>query len=113
MANNTNAEAIAFANNYARRCADNVVSCYLTMKRTKQVWDGQSVSSIIPNDANLIQDGATVASGTADGRAPITNAQVNVLLANVATLIAQFEASTNLILNQTLQVSVQAASAVS
>lgn len=112
MANNVNAQAIAFANNYARRTADNVVSCYLTMKRTVQVWNGQSIVTVIPNDANLIQDGATVASGTADGRAPITDAQVNVLISNLATLIAQFEASSNLILNQMQQVSVNAQSAV-
>lgn len=112
MPNNTNAQAIAFANNYARRAADTMVSCYLTMKRVKQVWDGQSIVSVIPNDANPIQDGATAASGTPDGRAPITDAQVNVLISNLGTLIAQFEANTNLILNQTLQVSVNAQSAV-
>ncbi len=112
MPNNTNAQAIAFANNYARKCADDVVSCYLTMKRTAQVWTGQSVVTVIPNDANLIQDGATVASGTADGRAPITDAQVNTLISNLTTLIASFEASSNLILNQMLQVQVNAKSAV-
>lgn len=112
MANNTNAQAISYSNNYARVLADTMVSCYLTMKRAKQVWDAQNVVAIIPNDANLIQDGATVATGTPDGRAPITDGQVNVLIANAATLIAQFEANTNLILNQTLQVSVNAASKV-
>lgn len=113
MANNTNAQAIAFSNNYARRVADDIVSCYLTMKRIKQVWDGQSVVSVIPNDANLIQDGATVASGTPDGRAPVTDGQINTLIANLTTLVAPFEASSNLILNQMLQVSVNAASVVS
>ncbi len=112
MPNNTNAQAIAFANNYARKCADDVVSCYLTMKRTSQVWTGQSIVTVIPNDSNLIQDGATVASGTADGRAPITDAQVNTLISNLATLIASFEASSNLILNQMLQVAVNSSSVV-
>ncbi len=112
MANNVNAEAIAYANNYARVAADTLVIAYLTMKRAVQVWNGQSIVSVIPNDANLIQDGATVVSGTADGRAPITNGQVNVLIANMNTLIASFEASSNLILNQTLQVSVNAQSRV-
>ncbi len=112
MANNTNAQAIAFSNTYARVGADVVVSAYLTMKRVVQVWTGQSISTVIPNDSNLIQDGATVASGVADGRAPITDAQVTILIANMNTLIASFEASSNLILNQCLQVSVNAQSKV-
>jgi hypothetical protein len=112
MANNTNAQAIAFSNNYARVLANDMVSCYLSMKRAVQVWTGQSIVTVIPNDANLIQDGATVASGTPDGRAPITDAQVNVLISNMNTLIAQFEASSNLILNQTMQVQVNAVSVV-
>lgn len=112
MPNNTNPQAIAFDNNYARRTADNVVSCYLTMKRTVQVWSGQNLVSVIPNDANLIQDGATTSGGPGDGRAPVTDAQINVLISNCNTLIAQFEASTNLILNQFLQVSVNAQSFV-
>ena len=107
MPDNTNPQAIAFANNYARVTADVVVSAYLTMKRTVQVWNGQSIVSVIPNDANVLIDGAAV-----DGRAIITDAQVNVLIANLNTLIAQFEANTNLILNQTLQVSVNATSRV-
>lgn len=113
MPNNTNAQAIAFANNYARVVADDVVSCYLSMKRFKQVWDGQNIVAVIPNDANLIQDGATVASGTPDGRAPITDAQVNTMQSNLVTLIAQFEANANLILNQMMQIQVHAASVVS
>jgi hypothetical protein len=112
MPNNVNAQAIAFANNYARRVADDVVSCYLTLKRIKQVWDGQSVGTVIPNTADLIQDGATSAVGTADGRAPVTNAQINVLISNCVTLIAQFEANSNLILNQFQQVQVNAKSVV-
>ncbi len=112
MPNNVNAQAILFDNTYARVGANNVVSCYLTMKRVLQVWTGQSIVSVIPNDANLIQDGATVASGVADGRPPVTDAQVNTLISNMTTLINSFEASSNLILNQFLQVSNQAQSVV-
>jgi len=113
MPNNTNAQAIAFANNYARVTADDVVSCYLTMKRTLSVWNGQNLVSIIPNDSNPIQDGATVASGTADGRAPITDAQINTMMSNLTTLVNQFEANSSLILNQFQQIQVNARSVVS
>lgn len=112
MSNNTNAQAIAYANNYARVAANDMVSAYLTMKRALQVWDGQSIGTVIPNDANFIQDGATVASGAPDGRAPITDGQVTILISNMRTFVASFEASSNLILNQTLQVAVNSASQV-
>jgi hypothetical protein len=112
VANNVNAQAIAFANNYARVVANDIVSCYLTMLRCQQVWNSQSLVNVIPNDANLIQDGATVAAGQGDGRAPITDAQVNILISNLATLLAPFTANSNLILNQTLQVHTQGQSVV-
>lgn len=102
---NSNPQAVTFANTYARKAADNAVSFYLTAKRFLQVWNGQDVVAVIPNDASVIVDGSA-----SDGRAPITDAQVNVLVANLSTLVASFEASSNLVLNQCLQVSVNAAS---
>lgn len=104
---NSNPQAVAFANGYARPVADTLVSAYLTAKRLVQVWNGQNVVAVIPNDANVIVDGSA-----SDGRVPITNAQVNVEIANAIAFIAFFEASASLILNQTLQVSVHAASTV-
>lgn len=104
---NPNPQAVLFANQYARPVADTLVSAYLTAKRLVQVWNGQSIVTVIPNDANVIVDGSAT-----DGRAPITNAQVNVEIANATAFIAFFEANSNLILNQTLQVSVHAASTV-
>ena|SRR5271170_7541672 len=105
---NSNVQAVAFANNYARAGANNVVSCYLTMKRVLQVWTGQDVVAVLPNDSNLLVDGSAQ-----DGRPPITDAQVNILIANMTTLVASFEASSSLILNQCLQVSNSANSVVS
>lgn len=105
---NSNVQAVSFSNTYARKAADDLVSCYLTLKRLVQVWTGQSVAAVIPNDANVMVDGSA-----SDGRVPITNAQINILIANANALIASFEASSNLILNQTLQVSVNANSVVS
>ncbi len=113
MANNTNAQAIAFCNQDIRPGCDAVVSAYLTMKRIVQVWNGQNMVALIPNDANLVQDGATTDGvAKADGRPPITDGQVNVAIANMNTLIASFEANSSIILNQFLQVSVNARSAV-
>lgn len=105
---NTNPQAVLFANQYARPVANDIVSAYLTMKRIAQVWTGQDVIAVIPNDATLISDGAAN-----DGRPQITDGMVNVLIANAATICALFEANSNLILNQMLQVSNAAASVVS
>ncbi len=116
MANNTNAQAVAFDNNYARPGADAVVSCYLTMKRVLQVWNGQSVGTVIPNDSNPIDDGSLAGgthAGSPDGRANVTDAQVQTLVANMTTLVGYLEASSSLMLNQFLQVSVHAQSALS
>lgn len=103
---NTNAQAIMFSNTKARPTADALVSAYFTAKTLISLWNGQNIVSIIPNDATAIQDGATVASGTPDGRPPITDGQVNILVANAISFVAFMEANTNLILNQTMQVAV-------
>lgn len=112
MANNTSQVAVNFDNQKARPAADALITAYLTAKTLITYWNGQNIVSVLPNDSNLIQDGATVASGTPDGRLPVTDGQINVLVANLTTFIASMEASSNLILNQTLQVSVNGKSVI-
>jgi hypothetical protein len=94
VANNTNAQAIAFSNNKFRPLADGMETLYQNCKNVVQQWTAQGLAAVIPNDANFIQDGATVASGTPDGRTPITDADVNVLFAHAQNLIAYFEGAT-------------------
>lgn len=112
MANNTNAQAITFCNSKARPAADALTTAYLTLKTLISTWNAQNINAIIPNDANLVQDGATVASGTPDGRPPITDGQVQVLISNATTIINLLEANSNLILNQTMQVMVNGRSVI-
>jgi hypothetical protein len=112
MANNTNAQAILFCNQKARPTADAVVQMYETIKTLVLLWGGQNINAIIPNDANLVQDGATVASGTPDGRPPITDAQIQTMISNCNTIIATFEATSNLLLNQFLQIAVNTQSRI-
>jgi hypothetical protein len=118
VANNTNQQAVAFDNNYARVGANTVVSCYLTMVRTLQVWNGQNLQAVIPNDANLVDDGS-IPGGSfvgqpplGNGRAPVTDAQIQTMIANMTTLVASFTANSNLILNQFLQIATNGTSAV-
>ncbi len=110
---NTNAQAVAWANQRARPLADLLVSTYLTCKAFVQQWTAQGVATVIPNDSTLIADGSAV-----DGRAPMTDAQVNILFAHAGDLIAYFEGATGAPvnnaslqnLNQCLAVAVNGAS---
>lgn len=82
MAANTNTTAIAFTNQVIRPTADVLYSAYLTAKKVVQQWNSQSVSAVIPNDANLISDGAAT-----DGRAQITNADATSIITRCQQLI--------------------------
>jgi hypothetical protein len=86
---NTNPQAVAFANGRARPLADDMRGLYLSCKAFVQQWTGQSVATVIPNDAVVIADGAAI-----DGRAPITDAQVQQIFAHASNLIAYFEGAT-------------------
>lgn len=94
MPNNTNAQAIAFSNTKLRPLADQMRSLYNNCKSITNQWTAQGLAALIPSDANLMQDGATVASGTPDGRTPITDADINVLFAKSTDLINYFEGAT-------------------
>src|SRR5690349_11508265 len=91
MANNTNQQAINFSNQEIRPLADNMETLYQNCKSVVAKWTAQGLASVIPNDANFIQDGATVASGTPDGRTPITDQDINTLFAHASNLVAYFE----------------------
>lgn len=93
MPNNTNAQAIAFSNGKIRPMADLLYTAYETAKSVVQQWNSQNVAAVLPNDANLIQDGATVATGTPDGRAPITDAQATTIITRCQDLINWMEGS--------------------
>lgn len=94
MPNNINAQAITFSNNKVRVIADQMETLYQSAKSFLQQWTAQGLAAIIPNTSDLMQDGATVASGTADGRTPITNIDINVVFAHCQNIIAYFEGAT-------------------
>jgi hypothetical protein len=112
MANNANAQAIAFSNTKVRPAADALTTAYLTLQTLVAEWNAQNIAAVIPNDSNFIQDGATVASGTPDGRPPITDGQINIFISNANSFLSFMQANTNLILNQTMQVMVNGRSAI-
>lgn len=112
MANNTNQQAINFCNQKLRPAIDAMVTAILSLQVLTQQWTAQDIAAIIPNDSNFVQDGSTVASGTADGRPPITDANVNLVIANANSLIASMTANSNLLLNQWMEWTVNGRSVI-
>lgn len=83
---NTNAQAVAFANNRIRPMADLLYSAYLSAKKLNTEWNAQSVATVIPNDSTIIADGAAT-----DGRAPITDAQATAIVSRCQEMISWME----------------------
>lgn len=83
---NTNAQAILFSNTKIRPMADLLSTAYFTAKSVVSQWNAQLVSSVIPNDATVISDGAAI-----DGRAQITDAQATAIITRCSELISWME----------------------
>lgn len=107
MAANSNAQAVAFANTKIRPVNDLALSLYYSIQLFQQEWTQQGIAAIIPNDANLIADGSAT-----DGRPQMTDAQAQIVQANLQTIMNVFTANSNLILNQLLSVAVHPASII-
>lgn len=104
MAFNNNVQAIAFANQKIRPVNDLMLSLYYSIQIFQAEWTQQGIASVIPNDANIINDGAAT-----DGRPQMTNAQAQVVQGNLQTIM---NAITATILNQGLAVAVHPASII-
>ena len=107
MANNANPQAVLFANTKIRPVNDLALSLYYSIQLFQQEWTQQSIAAVIPNDSNLIVDGSAT-----DGRPPMTDAQAQIVQANLQTIMNVFTANSNLILNQLLSVAVHPASII-
>jgi len=84
---NTNQQAIAFSNNRIRPMADTLYGTYLSSKKIIAEWTGQGISgTIIPNDAIVIGDGASV-----DGRPLVTNAAATSIITRAIEYVAWYE----------------------
>ena len=107
MANNANPQAVLFANTKIRPVNDLALSLYYSIQLFQQEWTQQDIAAVIPNDSNLIVDGSAT-----DGRPPMTDAQAQIVQANLQTIMNVFTANSNLILNQLLSVAVHPASII-
>lgn len=86
---NTNAQAVAFANNKIRPLAAELYSAYLAAKSVVQQWNTQNVAAVlVPGDSTLIADGSAT-----DGRPPMTNDQAYAVILAATDLVNYFEGS--------------------
>jgi hypothetical protein len=97
----THPQAIRFANEEVRAIADKYAQLYYALDAFLNEWNSQGIGALIPNTADILEDGSAV-----DGRAVITGAKVNGLVNNLTTLRADLEASSNQKLNVLLQIAV-------
>lgn len=100
MANITNPEVVKFANEKIRRLNDMHVAHYRTCKEFVQEWQTLGMGAIFGTNADVVIDGATVLSGTADGRPPMTSFDANNAFNRASEKVTDFEANTNTKLNQ-------------
>jgi hypothetical protein len=89
MPSNSNVQAITFSNTKIRPFADLLYTAYLSAKSLVSMWNAQNVPAALPNDANVLADGAAT-----DGRAPITDAQATNIINRAQDLINWMEGST-------------------
>jgi hypothetical protein len=83
-------ELVKFSNEKVRICADSILQSYNTMKQFIEHYE--TLIETMPNTDEQIADGSHSAMGQfADGRKPITGAQVNQLKIDVENLISVFE----------------------
>lgn len=98
---NTNPQAVNISDTKIRPLADALAQVYHQAKLIGELSTAQNWNSIIPNDSTVMGDSAAT-----DGRPIVTNGQLQVVLSHAAALVTDFQASTNLKLNQILSVAV-------
>ncbi len=104
MANITNPIAVTFANTELRRFNDHTLANYRTAKQLSIDYTAKGISAILgATGTDVIVDGAAT-----DGRAPMTVANVNNIMARANEIVADYEANTNIKINQAAAVSVNA-----
>lgn len=83
---NSNAQAVNWSNTRARVLADILAGAYISAKKALMEWQTQGLGTLIPNDSVQLADGSP-----ADGRPPITDAQVNAVVARCQEFVNWLE----------------------
>ncbi len=106
MPDNSNAEAVKFANEKVRVAADTLKSAYLTAKAVVDEWTANNLGTLFPLADTVVDGSAT------DGRHPVTGNDVTLIITLASALVADYEADANTKLNGILNVAVNGQSAV-
>jgi hypothetical protein len=101
MANIVDPNATGYSNLQIRPIADRFMQLYWACKSATADWTSKGLAVLIPNDPSAMIDGALT-----DGRTQITGGDINVLIAHMNTLIADFEATAFIKRNQIGKVAV-------
>ena len=95
MAAITNPQAVAFCNTQIRPACDRFIQLYYWCKQTQDQFTAQGLASLLPNSSDNIVDGSAT-----DGRSPLTDGQVNIIMSQIGTFITNMEASAKLQYNE-------------
>ena len=95
MAAITNPQAVAFCNTQIRPTCDRFIQLYYQCKQVQDQWTAQGLAALLPNSTDNIVDGSAT-----DGRSPITDGNVNIIMSQIGTFIANMEATSKLQYNQ-------------
>lgn len=97
----TDPQSVLFANQKVRPLADSLSQFYWRAKSVLQQYNSTALLTSITNDSSIIVDGSAT-----DGRTVLTGSDVVVMLSLIQGLVNQFEANSNLQLNQLTKPSV-------
>lgn len=95
MANIIDSQSVVFVNTKARPLADKLSQAYWFAKSVLQQFNSTGLNTSITNDSSIVVDGAAT-----DGRTIVTGADIQTLLSIAQEIVNNFEATSNLQLNQ-------------
>lgn len=98
----TNPQAVKFCNEKIRPSADRYAQLYWVAKIILTEWNAAGMATLIPNTADVVEDGSPN-----DGRTPITGAMVNGFKNNLQLLVNDLEANSAVKLNGLSQIAVR------
>ena len=98
---NTNVQAIRICNEKLRPLADRAGQFYNFCKALQAEALAEGWAAMFPADGQTISDGADV-----DGRAIITNTDINSFITFIASQITAYEASSNVNRNLVMKIAV-------
>lgn len=99
----TDPTAIGFSNEQIRPLADKLAQIYTQCKTIVNVWNAQSMGTVITNTSDIIEDGSGSGSDT---RNQITGADATNIITRAQEFITDYEEFTNAKLNTVLKVAV-------